>query len=240
VPVVGDRTSEADETILLNFSNPVNIVLADSQAVATITDDDPLPELSVTNVAILEGNSGTKNLSFTIRLSAVSGRLVTVQYATADGTATAGSDYVPRSGTLTFLSGWIAQSVTVVIQGDESIEGDEQFVLNLLGASNAVIAGPGQGLILDDEQGPSGSSVSVAALVLTAPDDQPPSDTTVLPTRSERSVDHRRGEEDSGRHSPDTVANQVDGSDPIQRGRPSASDVDDLLGDEELLAELLA
>jgi hypothetical protein len=119
--------------------------------VATITDDDPLPELTASDVAILEGNAGTRNLTFTVRLSAVSGRPVTVEYATADGTAAAGTDYVPKSGTLTFLPGWTTQTVTIAILGDEDAEGDEFLVLNLLDAANAIVAGPGRGWIKSDD-----------------------------------------------------------------------------------------
>ena len=82
-------------------------------------------------MTVVEGNSGTKNLTFVVRLSAASGRQVTVNYATADDTATAGSDYTAKSGTLTFLAGWTSQNVTVVISGDEAVEADEQFWLNL-------------------------------------------------------------------------------------------------------------
>jgi hypothetical protein len=94
------------------------VVLVDSQAVATITDDDPLPRLSINDPTITEGNAGTKNLTFTVSLSEVSGRSVSVQYTTADATATAGSDYLAKSGTLTIFAGWTSQTVTITINGD--------------------------------------------------------------------------------------------------------------------------
>ena len=103
--VIGDRRNEADETFYVNFSQPSNALLADTQSVVTIRDDDPLPTVTIADVAVAEGQSGTSNLTFTLVLSAPSGRTVTVAYATADGTATAGSDYVAKSGTVYFLGG---------------------------------------------------------------------------------------------------------------------------------------
>jgi hypothetical protein len=92
-------------------------------------------------------------LWFQISLSQISGRSITVQYATANGTATAGSDYVPRSGTLTFLPGWFSQMVSVTVNPDALVEEDEFFNLQLSGAVNAVIAdGSGEGMILSDDQ----------------------------------------------------------------------------------------
>jgi chitinase len=153
VPVLGDRANEADETFVVNFSNPVNVIPGDTQAVVTIANDDPLPGLSVTSVTIVEGNAGTRSLWFTISLSEVSGRTVTVQYATADDTATAGSDYAARSGTLVFLPGWISQTFAVTVTGDSLVEGDERLFLNLFGPVNAVLDdAQGDGLILNDDQ----------------------------------------------------------------------------------------
>jgi subtilisin family serine protease/subtilisin-like proprotein convertase family protein len=168
VPVVGDTTDEADETILLNLSGAVNVVPAQSQLVATIANDDAPPEITVGDVTVVEGNAGTKNLTFVVRLSAASGRQITVNYATANDTATAGSDYTAKSGTLTFLPGWTTQNVAVVASGDETVEADERFWLNLSGATNAVLAdAQAAGRILNDDQAASsGGGTSAAALWL--------------------------------------------------------------------------
>ncbi|HUE72092.1 MAG TPA: Calx-beta domain-containing protein [Pirellulaceae bacterium] len=152
VPVLGDRANEADETFYVNFTNPVGVIPGDTQAAATILNDDPLPGLSVSDAVIVEGNAGTKNLWFTISLSEVSGRTIHVNYATADGTATAGSDYVSKSGLLTFIPGWISQSFAVTINGDAVVEDDEFFTLELSSPINALLAdGSGEGKILSDD-----------------------------------------------------------------------------------------
>lgn len=154
VPVLGDRGNEEDETFYLNLSNAVNGVLADAQGIGTISNDDTLPAVSISGVQVMEGNSGTRNAVFTVSLSAPSGRTVTVYYATADGTALAGSDYVAKSGSLLFGPGSTSQTISVTINGDLAIESDETFLVNLTSATNATIAGgSGTGSILNDEGG---------------------------------------------------------------------------------------
>src|SRR5262249_11206599 len=102
VPIVGDTLHEANETFTVNLSNPVNGAIASGggPATGTTTDDDPAPSLSINAVSVLEGNSGTPNAFFPVTLSAPSGLAAQVSFATADGTATAGSDYQAQSGTL--------------------------------------------------------------------------------------------------------------------------------------------
>ena len=99
VLVNGDLLDEASETYFLNLTDPTNATLADNQGVGTIIDDDTPPTLSVGDVTVAEGNSGSVNAIFTVTLSAPSGQTVSVGHATADGTATAGSDYTPPAAT---------------------------------------------------------------------------------------------------------------------------------------------
>jgi len=101
VNISGDVLSEANETVILNLSIPTNATLDDAQAVATITNGDPKPALSVNDVSISEGNSGTKTLNVTMTLSAASNLTVTLNYATANGTASFSSYYNAASVTLT-------------------------------------------------------------------------------------------------------------------------------------------
>src|SRR6266850_489864 len=115
VAIVGDTAVEADETFTVTLSSPANATIARAQATGTITNDDaaPLPTLSIADVTQAEGNAGTSNAVFTVTLSAASASTVTVQYATANGTATAGSDYATDSGTLVFAAGVTSQTLTV-------------------------------------------------------------------------------------------------------------------------------
>ena len=85
VPIIGDTRDEFDETFVADLSSPVNATIADSQGVGTIVDDDPVPTVSVDSVATAEGDAGTTTATFTVSLSAPSGKPIGVDYATADG-----------------------------------------------------------------------------------------------------------------------------------------------------------
>ena len=152
VPVIGDQANELDEQYVVNLTSPVNATTADAQGAGTILNDDPLPSIAIGDVSLSEGNSGTKLATFMLTLSAASGRTVTAAYATANGTATAGSDYVAASGTATFTAGLSSVTVNVTINGDTVFEPNETFVVNLSAPSNATIAdAQAIGTITNDE-----------------------------------------------------------------------------------------
>jgi len=152
VKVTGDTIDEENETFYVNLSGyPTNATTADSQGVGTITNDDALA-ISINDVTVTEGNSGTTDASFTVTLSWASEESVTVNYATADNTATAGSDYTAVSGTLTFSPGDTEKTVTVKVTGETTYEENETFYLNLSSPTNATIAdSQGVGTITDDD-----------------------------------------------------------------------------------------
>ena len=156
VPVIGDLLDETDETFTLTLSNPSNATISDGQAVGTITDDDDPPTVSINDVTVTEGNTGTLNATFTITLSAPSGLVVSVQYATANGTATtANNDYVAAAGTLTFTTGVTQRTVSVSVRGDTVFETNETFFVNLSNPTNVVISdGQSQGTITNDDAAP--------------------------------------------------------------------------------------
>src|SRR5262249_39666912 len=138
IPILGDSLNEPDETFKVTLSSPINAVITGSTtATITIQNDDAVPALSITDMTIAEGNTGTKTVTFTAQLSTASGLPVTVQYATADGTATAGSDYTATSGTLSFTAGLVSKTFTVTILGDMSVESDEYALINLSNPTNA-------------------------------------------------------------------------------------------------------
>ena len=152
VLVNGDTLSEPNETFFVNVSNVTGASVGDGQGQGTIVNDDALPALSIDDVSVNEGNSGTTTATFTVSLSAASGQTVSVNYITADGTATAGSDYAARSGTLTFAPGVTTQGVAITVNGDTAVEPNETFSVGLSGASNASIArATGTGTIVNDD-----------------------------------------------------------------------------------------
>jgi len=152
VQVNGDTLNEPSETFFVNVTGVTNAVVVDGQGVGTIVNDDPLPSLSIDDVTVVEGNSGTTNAVFTVTLSAASGQTVTVNYATADGTATQPADYTSTSGTLTFAPGQTTRTITVPVIGETVPEANETFFVNLSGATNATISdNQGVGTITNDD-----------------------------------------------------------------------------------------
>ncbi|MBI1804390.1 MAG: DUF11 domain-containing protein [Ignavibacteria bacterium] len=153
VLVVGDLLNEADETFFVNLSNPINAVIGDAQGVGVIINDDPLPSLSINDVSVIEGNSGTTTAQFTVKLTPASGRTVTVKYATANVTAVAPSDYVATSGILTFIAGDTAKQISVIVNGDLSNEADETYWVNLTDPIfDIILDDQGTCTIINDDQ----------------------------------------------------------------------------------------
>jgi hypothetical protein len=99
------------------------------------------PSVSVGDASVTEGNAGTTPLSFPVTLSAASTQPVSVTYATADGSATAPSDYAAANGTVTFDPGETSKSIAVDVVADLAIEQDEALTLTISGAVGATIAG---------------------------------------------------------------------------------------------------
>ncbi|ODV40076.1 Calx-beta domain-containing protein [Microcystis aeruginosa] len=133
------------------------------QATTTWTAADwNKPFFTISNPTIKENNSGTNNLIFKVTLSTTSTQTITVNYATANNTATAGSDYTAKTGTLTFTPGQISQDIIISVNGDTAIEPDETFLINLANPSNALITdNQGLGTITNDD----GDNTSVTLAV---------------------------------------------------------------------------
>lgn len=163
VPICEDTLDEANETFNVTLSGATGgaVVGSPSTGVVTITDDDASPGLAINDVSMAEGNAGTTAFTFTVTLSAVSGQNVTVDYATADGTATAPSDYTAASGTVTFAAGETMKPVTINVNGDTMIETNETFFVNLTNATNATISdNQGLGTIQNDDFPPGTLSIN--------------------------------------------------------------------------------
>ncbi|VAW40712.1 hypothetical protein MNBD_CHLOROFLEXI01-4317 [hydrothermal vent metagenome] len=141
VTVNGDIVDEFNETFQVNLNNENNVIVTDGSAVGTISDDDPLPIVTINDVIVTEGDSGTVTAVFTVMISAASEKTITINYSSSDGSATAGEDYtaVPAS-VLTFNPGGsLSQTISVMVNGDEDSEENEQFFINLTGSANATL-----------------------------------------------------------------------------------------------------
>jgi hypothetical protein len=163
VPIVGDTTDENDETFKVTLSSPTNATINDGLGIGTILDDDPAPTISINDVSVVEGNSGTTSAVFNVSLSAASAKTITVLASTANGTATAPGDYTAISNLLvTFNPGQTSQTVTVLVNGDTTPEANETYTVNLSSPTNATIAGAvGNGIIADDDTVLSATIASV-------------------------------------------------------------------------------
>ncbi|MCX2932270.1 glycosyl hydrolase family 18 protein [Mycobacterium sp. CVI_P3] len=124
-----------------------------------------VPSVSITDTSLVEGDAGTTDAALTLTLSKSSTKTVTVNYSTADGSATAGQDYTAGSGTVTFAPGVVTQVIGVAVLGDTVVEPDETFTVTLSNPSGATIArATATGTITDDDDAtvPKLPSVSIA------------------------------------------------------------------------------
>jgi hypothetical protein len=143
VPVQGDTVEEPDEVFFLLLFDAAGAELPDGRAAAEILDDDGAaapgagPELSIADVQVSEGDSGRTFVTLTVELSAAVPVPVTVEYATADGSAVAGEDYEAASGRLRFPPRATSGTIRVAVLGDTLDEGDEDFVVGLTNPSGA-------------------------------------------------------------------------------------------------------
>jgi ELWxxDGT repeat protein len=150
VLVTGDRLAEPDETFFLELTGPTNAVIIDNRGVGTILDDEP--RVSIGDVTVTEGNTGTVAAVFTVTLAAAYDQPVTVPYTTANGTATAGTDFLSATNSVTLPAGATSHTVAVSVVADRLGEPDETFVVNLTGTAGTTVAdGQGVGTIRDDE-----------------------------------------------------------------------------------------
>jgi hypothetical protein len=151
VPITSDTIYESDEYFIVTITSS-DTTVDDGTAIGLIRDNDPAPSLSIGNATATEGNSGTTNAVFTVSRSGASVLPLTVQYATANSSAQAGSDYLPVGGVLSFAAGENSKQITVPVIGDTVVESNEFFVLRLTNPVNATISdSEGQGTINNDD-----------------------------------------------------------------------------------------
>jgi hypothetical protein len=162
VPVLGDTKIEADKTFTVTLSGAEGSPISRAQGTALIRNDD-FPALSIDNATVTESDDGKTNAVFTVSLSAPSLQTVTANYATADGTATAGRDYSAQAGSLIFAPGQTSQTISIGVNSDATVEPNETFMVNLSNAVNATLA-DAQGLAtITDRPRPTGGLVAAYA-----------------------------------------------------------------------------
>jgi hypothetical protein len=150
--ITGDILDEFDEQFGFLLAHPLNATITRVRGQGTILDNDPPPAVSINDVTLNEGNTGTTAAIFTVSLSAPSGKPISVSIATANDSANSGVDYQPLSGTVNFNPGQTSQTASVLVNGDNLTEPDESFFVNLTNPVNVTLAdAQGLGTILNDD-----------------------------------------------------------------------------------------
>lgn len=179
IQVIGNTSIEPNEEFRVRLSNAIGATLlpANEDGIGIILNDDGIPRISINDITINEGNSGTSTAQFTVSLTQTSGSVVTVNFASANGNspnaANAGTDYIANSGLVSIPSGQISAPISITINGDTIMEPNEEFFVNLLNPINAIISdSQGIGTIQNDDVlptmsilpilGPTGTSITVS------------------------------------------------------------------------------
>lgn len=189
---VGPVSAPSTQTFTLTAAVPVGtpggtynfdiVALADGADIGhqTLTLVVPDVKIAINDVTVVEGDSGSTPATFTVNLSPAPTQPVSVKYATASGTATAGADYITTSGTLSFAAGESSKAVSVPVLGDVVNEPNETFFVDLSNPVNATIADSrGVGTIIDDDRDgafscrATGLRLGTGELVVANPADSP-------------------------------------------------------------------
>lgn len=154
IPITDDSTYEGNETFTATLSNPTGGMTLGAPLALTVTiiENDTV-SLSIANATV---NEGAGNVTLTVTKNGASALTHTVNYATADGTATAGFDYTPRSGTLTFAPADATKTIVVPILSDSVFEANRSFSVTLSAPTNGATLSAASATISieDDDQRP--------------------------------------------------------------------------------------
>jgi hypothetical protein len=153
VAITDDSLVEVNETFNVNLSNAKGVTIKDANGIGTIVSDDitALPEISINNVSVTEGQAGN-TATFTVNLSQAATGAVSVDFATANGTASSGADYTAKTGTINFAAGETSKTINVAINDDSLVEVNETFNINLSNAKGVTIKDAnGIGTIVSDD-----------------------------------------------------------------------------------------
>ena len=152
VPPYNDTIYEGSETFTMTLSSPSAGSIGTGTATGTITDNDNPPSFSINDPSATEGSSVT----FTVTKTGSTAFTHAVNYATSSGTATSGTDFTAKSGTLTFTSGQTTQTFSVLTTDDSSVESAETFNVTLSGATNSATISDATGVgTINDNDGPT-------------------------------------------------------------------------------------
>jgi serralysin len=153
ISVMGDTDVEPDDTFVVTLSGCSGCTISDGQGIGNIyNDDSSISAISIDDVSIFEQDDGSTDMIFTVTRSGDISAIMSVNYATGGGSATAGVDYASIFGTLFIFGGFSSGQIPVTVYGDTDVEPDETFVVTLSGCSGCTISdGQGIGNIYNDD-----------------------------------------------------------------------------------------
>ena len=192
VTLLDDSVYEGDEQLNLSLSNPTGgaVLGANSSAILTIDDDEQAPVSGILSFTMSEYSAEEFDGSVTVTVERVSGSsgVAMVNYATSDGTATAGSDYEVASGTLVFADGEVSQSFQVTLTDDAVYEGAEVINLSLSNVFGAILGDQASSMISlgDDDSAPAAGALDFSQANYAVAEDG--TSVTVSVTRSDGST----------------------------------------------------
>ncbi|MDT9341132.1 sodium:calcium exchanger, partial [Trichodesmium erythraeum 21-75] len=156
ISTLGDTLSENLELFQVKLSGAQNgefSAQTDQYATAIIQDNDKLPEISISDAFLTEGNTEKKEMEFEVKLDKSSTQTVKVNYETVEGSAKLGKDFQKKRGVVIFKPGETKKTVNVPILGDTDNEANEKFEVTLSSPKNAKLSdGKGVGTIQDNDR----------------------------------------------------------------------------------------
>ena len=150
--IFNENIYELDETYFLNITEPSNVTITDGQALGTIVNDDSVPTLNFSGGGIAEGDTGSNSITHSFFLSNPTYLPVTINYASVNGTAIAGLDYVALNGSVVIPAEQQSGGMTVQSIGDTINEPNESFTINLSVTNVASQPSPVTFTVFDDER----------------------------------------------------------------------------------------
>ena len=167
VPIIGDTAAEGDETFFVNLSNPINATIADAQGQGTITDDEGVIATFAFSAPSFGDNEDCGVIPVTVTRTGVTSSAMSVNFATANVTATDRKDYTLAVGTLEFAVGETSKTIPILISEDSFVEGIETLTVNLSSPSAGAGLGPQASttvLIIDDPSEPATNPIDEAEI----------------------------------------------------------------------------
>ncbi len=156
IRVTGDTREEKDETFLVQLGAPKRVLIADSDGIGTIVDDDYSGQITISDTSFVERNTEQKVAKVQVTVSPPPLHPITVSYKTSDDSAKASQgDYIATKGSLLFKPGRLVFTVAVPVVGDTTVEADERFFVRIEAPGYNITKGLGTITILNDDATPA-------------------------------------------------------------------------------------